>query len=295
MDDEAQLPGDGKFSADPEENFRLENEFLKMKMMAESGGIFGGSSESGIPPGIENQFLKNVIEFERNYANAKPQKIIDLLGSPAFEDEKDMDEKKFNDEFIRLNKLLDDHNINVGFLAPQPDRVKYHFITMELFEHEMEFIPVNGMTANFIYEEFHPDHKNEITEVTDEFVNDFFDRKLNIDTQYINDEIIIPDGNVITKEQLINRLYSMYEVAVEFKSTSYRLDNVQFEIKGETEDGPSGMGFSEGEIQYDMIFKDGAIRKIHGPFKIYFGREWGSWQIYFFYLAGYNLHPKGKE
>ncbi|MEO8413874.1 MAG: hypothetical protein ABI472_09455 [Ginsengibacter sp.] len=295
MEQEPELPGEEKFSDDPEENLRLENNFLKMKMMAESGGIFGGSNDSGLPPEIENQWLKNVMEFEKAYANAKPQKIIDLLGKPAFGDEKGMDDNKFKAEFARLNKLLVDHDINVDFLAPQPDKVKYYFITRELFEHETDFIPVKGMTTNFIYEEFHPDHKNEITKITDDFMNDFFDRKLNIDTHYINDDIIIPDGNVITKEQLINRFYSMYEVAVEFENTSFQIDNIEFEVREEMENGPSGMGFSEGKIQYDMIFKDGERKKIHGPFKIYFGRKWQSWTIYFFYLAGYNLHPKEKE
>jgi hypothetical protein len=290
-----ELPEDEKFSDDPEENLRLENDFLKMKMMAESGGIFGSASDTGLSPEIENQFLKNVIEFEKAYANAKTQKIVDLLGKPSFEIEKELDEKKFKTEFIRLKKLLKDHNINVDFISPQPDRVKYHFITRELFDHETDFIPVNGMTTNFIYEEFHPDHKREITEITDDFLNDFFERKLSTDTHYINDEIIIPDGNVISKEQLINRFYSMYEVAVEFKNTSYQIENIEFEIKEESEDIPSGMGFSEGEIQYDMIFKDGMMKKIHGPFKIYFGRQWGLWSIYFFYMAGYNLRPKEEE
>ena len=295
MEPEPDLPDEQKFSDDPEENLRLENEFLKMKMMAESGGIFGGNSDGGISPEIENQWLKNVMEFEKAYANTKPQKMFDLLGKPFFEDEKNLGDNSFSDEFIRLNKLLDDNNINVDFLAPQPDRVKYHFITGELFEQEIDFVPVNGMTTNFIYEEFHPDHKNGITEITDEFLNDFFDRKLNIDTHYINDEIVIPDGKVISKEQLIDRFHSMYEVAVEFENTSFQIDKIEFEIKEETEDGPSGMGFSEGEIQYDMVFKDGERKKIHGPFKIYFGRNWEYWSIYFFYLAGYNLLPKEKE
>jgi hypothetical protein len=292
MEEEPELPEEENFSDDPEENLQLENDFLKMKMMAESGAMFGGGGDNGLPPEIENQWLKNVMEFEKAYANSKPQKMSDLLGQPDFEDEKSMDEKKFNDEFIRLNKLLADHNINVDFLAPQSDRVKYHFIIGELFEHETDFIPVKGMTTNFIYEEFHPDHKSDITEITNEFLTDFLGRKLSIDTHYINDDIIIPDGNVISKEQLINRFHSMYEVAVEFKNTSYQIDNIEFEIRDETEDGPSGMGFSEGEIQYGMIFKNGDRKKIHGPFKIYFGRKWDLWTIYFFYLAGYNLHPK---
>jgi hypothetical protein len=295
MKDDNELPENEKFSDDPEENLRLENKFLKMKMMAESGGIFGGGDGTGLPPEIENQWLKNVMEFEKVYGNAKPQKIVEMLGNPSFENEENLDDKKFKSEFNRLQKLLKDHNINVDFIATQTDRVKYNFITGELFEHETDFVPVKGMTTNFIYEEFHPDHQNEITEITHEFLNDFFDRKLNTDTHYIDDDIIIPDGNVISKEQLINRFHSMYEVAVEFENTLFQIQNVQFEFREDVEDTPSGMGFSEGDIKYDMIFKNGERKKIEGPFKVYFGRELSLWSIYFFYLAGYNLSRKDQE
>ena len=57
-----ELPDEEKFSDDPEENLHLQNEFLKLKMMAESGAYFGGSGN--LPPEIENQFLNNIIEFE---------------------------------------------------------------------------------------------------------------------------------------------------------------------------------------------------------------------------------------
>jgi hypothetical protein len=295
MMDDNELPENEKFSDDPEENLRLENEFLKMKMMVESGGIFGSSTGGNLPPEIENQWLKNVMEFEKAYAKVKLQKLAALLGNPSFENEDDLDDKKFKSEFLRLQKLLKGHNINVDFIATQTDRVKYNFITRELFQHETDFVPVKGMTTNFIYEEFHPDHRNEITEITNEFLNDFFDRKLNIDTHYINDDIIIPDGNVISKEQLINRFYSMYEVAVEFENSAFRIQNIQFEITEVAENAPSGMGFSEGDIQYDMIFKNGERKKISGPFKIYFRRKWDLWSIYFFYLAGYNLDRKEQK
>ncbi|HEY5368676.1 MAG TPA: hypothetical protein VIJ75_06765 [Hanamia sp.] len=64
MNEENNLPEEEKFSDDPEENLRLQNDFLEMKMMAESGAWFGG--EGGLPPEIENQFLKNVMEFEKS-------------------------------------------------------------------------------------------------------------------------------------------------------------------------------------------------------------------------------------
>lgn len=294
MTDDNELPESEKFSDDPEENLSLENEFLKLKMMAESGGIFGGTG-TGLPPEIENQWLKNIMEFEKTYADAKPQKVAELLGNPSFENEKNLDDEKLELAFNRVQELLKDHNINVNFIATQTDRVKYNFITGELFEHETDFVPVKGMTTNFIYEEFHPDHKNEIAEITNEFLNDFFDRKLGIDTHYLNDEIIIPDGNIISKEELISHFQSMYEAALEFENTSFQIQDIQFEMNENTENIPSGMGFSEGDIQYDMIFENGERRKINGPFKIYFGREWDLWTIYFFYLVGYNLQPKEME
>ena len=229
------------------------------------------------------------MNFENAYTNSKPQKVFDILGSPFFEDEQKLDDDYFKIEFTRLKKLLVDYDINVDFIAQRPDRFKYDFITKELFDHETGFIAIKGMTTDFIYEEFHPDHKQEITDITFDFLNDFLERKLNVDTCYISDELIEPDGKVVSKEELMNRFDAMYEVFPQFANKSFNLGNVDFELK-EKENSP-GMGFSEGEINYDVIMEDGRKKEIRGPFKIYFARQWDCWIIYFFYLAGYNLHP----
>jgi hypothetical protein len=55
MEQDEELPQDEKFSENPEENLRMQNDFLKMKMMAELGAFFGG--ESNLPSDVENQFL----------------------------------------------------------------------------------------------------------------------------------------------------------------------------------------------------------------------------------------------
>ena len=289
--DQDQFSEEEKFSDDPEENLRMQNDFLKMKMMAESGAFFGG--EGGLPPEIENLFLKNVMEFEKMNAGLQAKKIFDVLNKPVFEDEKDLDEEKFKIEFKRLEALLEENSINISFTRERDDRFKYDFITKEIFEHETTFIPVNGMTTYLSYEEFHPDHEAEITEITNQFLDDFFERKLNADTDYISDQIIEPDGNILSREQLINRFHSLYEAAVEFENTSFQLENLEFELK-EPGKEPSAMGFSEGWIRYDMIFSDDSRKKIDGPFKIYFAREFDYWSICFFYLAGYNLPLKEK-
>ena len=93
MSQNNELPEDEKFSDDPEENLRMQNDFLKMKMMAESGAFFGG--EGGLPADIENQFLKNVMEFEKANAGSPIQKIFYILGKPTFEEEKNWMKKNF--------------------------------------------------------------------------------------------------------------------------------------------------------------------------------------------------------
>ncbi len=289
MNQENNLPEEEKFSDDPEENLRMQNDFLKMKMMAESGAWFGG--EGGLPPEIENQFLKNVLEFEKANSNVASRTISDILDKPVFDNEETLDEGKFKIEFSRLNSLLEEHGIQVEFNRERDDRFKYNFITKELFDHETTFMPVKGMITGFLYEEFHPDHELEITELTNRFLNDFLERNLNEDSYYINEQIVHPEGKLIPRGDIIKRFLSMYEAIPEFDNASYEIENQDFELQ-ENERMQTGLGFSEGTIKYDLIFRDGERKNINGPFKIYFSMEWDCWRICFFYLAGYNLHSK---
>jgi hypothetical protein len=65
MEEENQKDQNENFSDDPEQNLRIENEILKLKMQAERGALFGGNREN-LPPEIEAEFLKNV-SFEDSF------------------------------------------------------------------------------------------------------------------------------------------------------------------------------------------------------------------------------------
>ena len=176
MSNQNESPEDEKFSDDPEENLRMQNDYLKMKMMAESGAIIGGRGD--LPADIENEFLKNILEFEKGNADAKATSIFEILDKPFFEEEKNLDEDEFQSQFKRLYELLLKSGINVDFNRERDDRFKYHFITKELFDHETTFMPVKGMSTYFLYEDFHPDHELDMIDHTKEFLNDFFERNL---------------------------------------------------------------------------------------------------------------------
>jgi hypothetical protein len=146
-----------RFSDDPHENLRIENEILRMKLQAQFGGI--SASGSDISPEEENLFLRHVLAFEEQYANATMKKIYEVIGSPAFEKAGNLDDATISLELQRIERLLAENCIELEFLEPQDDRFKYQFITEEFFEFEIEDIKVPGMINCFTYEEFYPDQK----------------------------------------------------------------------------------------------------------------------------------------
>ena len=267
------LPDEEKFSDDPEENLRMQNEFLKLKMMAESGAFFGG--DGNLPPEIENQFLNNILAFEKEHAASDQKKINDILGNPAFKEGEQLDNIIFQQEYKRLNDLLEKHAIQVDFSRERTDRFKYNFITKELLEEETSFFKVKGMTTHFSYEEFHPDHEMDIGDTTQQFLNDFLERNLDAETYYIEDQIAEPDGNIYSREDYMKRFEAMYEATESFEDYSFEIDNIDFELHENDEEKVS-MGFSEGLITYTIVWPTGERRVIEGPFKIYFTRIYGS-------------------
>ena len=152
-------PHEEKFSDDPQENLRMENELLKLKLQAQFGAKLGEGET--LPPEIENEFLKNVFAFEQNLGDYTPIKVVELLGSPDFKKAAELDEASLKIEYDRLIELLNEKSMAVDFIRPRNDRFMYQFITEELFDHETDN-SMPGMTMNFIYEEFHADHDLDI-------------------------------------------------------------------------------------------------------------------------------------
>lgn len=144
-----------RFSDDEYENLRIENEILQMKLQAQFGGISNIGSDLSVQE--ENRFLKQVLALEEQYGHATLKKVYEVIGSPAFIKSDALDEVMVSRELKRIEQLMKQHRIELGFLAPRNDRFKYRFITEELFEYEMEDIKVPGMINCFTYEAFHPD------------------------------------------------------------------------------------------------------------------------------------------
>ncbi len=276
-DDMADLP----LSDDPEENLRIENELLRLKLKAELGAE--SHSTGHLDPGIENEFLKNVMAFEQNWANAKPAKVYDLLGKPDFKRAADLDDDEIEEELEKITGLLAEKDMEVYFGDGYDSRTKYHFITEELFDHETTFAPMPGMTTHFDYEEFHPNHKKDIERRAEEFLTEWFKRSLNEQSWELASEFILPDRKILSKAEVVAQMKRIFDAYTAFTDEKYKIIESGFQL-----DENMGLGHAEGVVKYDAILENGESVRIGGPFKLYMTLEGEWWSIFHIVFPGFK-------
>lgn len=165
----------------PKLDIRQENEFKKMKMNLEQGAIFPDDLSKQLPPEIEGQFLDSIMSFEKAFRNAKQISVYDKIGRPDFVPENVLNDQEVKESLEKIESILSQNGLNLDVLADYDDeeRLIYKFITEELFNLEVDDVNVPGFNTNFIYEEFHQNHKYDLERDTLDFLNMFLNKKSN--------------------------------------------------------------------------------------------------------------------
>ena len=158
-----------KFSEDPRQNLHIENQILKLKMQVETGAFFVNDSHE-LPPEVENDFLRQVQMFENAWQHMKQKSVYDLLNRPQFKKSSTLENACVVIELERILEIMEAHRIHLDILANYDPRVIYRFITEELFPHMTDDLQLPGWITNFIYEEFHPNHRMDIQNRATEFI-----------------------------------------------------------------------------------------------------------------------------
>ena len=164
------------------EDLKLENDFLKMKLMLEQGAQFGsmeGTEEC--PADVENQFLRNIIEFERQFAEHKTIRVFDKIGRPAhFKPVDEIPDAGIDKVWEELDEYLSRYSIDLAVLSPNVSKKElYRFTIEELFEYEMDDMDMPGMMHCFTYDEFHPDQEYENTKAAvEDCIKPMLDKEL---------------------------------------------------------------------------------------------------------------------
>ncbi len=275
------------FSEDPIEHFRIENEILKMKLKAQYGDAFqmfnGGEP---IPPEVENQFLKNMINFEAHYDNVEFITVIEKIGNPIIKPFESLSPKEIKKETNSIMELLNKKEIFLEFTdGPYEEAVIYKFLTEELMQKEIEKELPEGMSCNFIYEEFHPNHKADLTKVTHDFIVAWVTGNIEKIEESLTKEVIDQEGNRYAKDKVVKRVQNIFEAFDSFKDDGYNVDDIEFTFNEEDE---SGMGNAEGYVKFDAVMENGEIIHYEGPFKLYLSYEFNYWNIFYFVVPGFS-------
>jgi hypothetical protein len=270
-------------SDDPGENLRMENELIRLKLTAEFGAL--SQSVSDLNPEIENEFLKNVMAFEQNWANAKPAKVYEMVGKPDFKKSEELNDNEIEEELDKITDLLSKKNIEVHFGNDDEydSRTKYHFITEELFDHETTFMSMPDMITHYDYEEFHPNHKKDIENRAMEFLSEWFKRSLNEKSWELAHQFILPDRKILSKADIAAQLKRIFDAYTAFSHEKFKIIDVGFQLEEYT-----GLGHAEGVVQYNAVLENGETVHIGGPFKLYMTLEGGWWSIFHIVFPGFE-------
>ncbi|HKC37033.1 MAG TPA: hypothetical protein VKB95_13255 [Chitinophagaceae bacterium] len=202
-----------------EESLKAENEFLKMKMMLEQGAGFGGMSDKDLPPEIENEFLRNIMTFEKQFAEErKIIKLFDKIDRPQhFKPVNEIDDNAIDKAWDELRDYLNKHGIDLDACSPNISKKElYRFTTEELFEHEMDDMNLPGWTTNFIYDEFYPDLVYDNSKLVEQnLLRDIFSKNdLFYEIDYDNENFLFNGRSYESLEpfiEMINRFKSLFD------------------------------------------------------------------------------------
>lgn len=172
-----------------EEELRRENEERRGRISQEFGGIFERNDQ--LSPELENQFLKNIEHFEEQFAKAKWIKVYDRLQRPKWIPQENMDDSELNEELNLILEQMREYGIFLNTICDVEDRELYRFITEELFEEVIDDIEIPGMTTNFIYEDFYPNHRYNVEQAVADFINHIMPEECNIDDWFFNEQLKI--------------------------------------------------------------------------------------------------------
>lgn len=257
----------------PEEKLQQENNFLKLKLMAENDAKFFEGGEKELDPKLENEWLNYISNYEKIHKDAKIVTLYEFIGKPHFTPANQLKIDDISEALESLLKIMADKDVSLSCICEYDDLVIYRFITEELFLYEMEDVRMPGMTTNFIYEEFHPNHEYDLRETTSDFLQALIHRKWNEhDDMTLNQEITLSSGKKIKRQEF-------REYIELFQDTWRRTELVKEDITEVWFDLNREQAWVELLLSYKTISNGNLTSKFSGRAVVHFAMENGYWGI----------------
>jgi hypothetical protein len=264
-----------------DEQLKAENEFLKMKMMLENGAQFGSMHQGELSAEFENQFLKNIVAFEEQFASSKTTSVFEKIGQPShFLPSNQIADENITAAWQQLDAYLNTHQISLTACSPRvSDRELYRFTTEELFSYQMSDINVEGYFTNFIYDEFYPDHVFENTKTAlEDCIKDILDTRP-LEYMHFYTDAVTLNGNANLSQNevkmLVNRFKAAYSdiVIKELEVADTTINTTHCTVKGNYE---------------ATVYFDNQEQTLSGNWQVNFEQDikFDYWHIYEITISG---------
>ncbi len=263
---------------DPHEALRASTALLRLKLELEHNMVI--SETSGLSPEVENKWLSNIYDFEKQYKDAKIVKVYDLLEKPAFPKWDSISKGQLQDELKRLRGLMKEKHIELDCCCEYDDTVIYRFITEELFDHETDTVFLAGMTHHFIYEEFHPNHDYDLRRHVTDFIECLLSRQWDEEYDvYKLSKVILFNG----KEHSASVISAMIKI---FQGAHSFFEIEKIEIESVTIEIEKSRARAEAQLTYVGHPNEGSSRVVNGYCVINFVYDSSEWDISGFEFPG---------
>lgn len=207
----------------PELSIEDDNKFKRLKLELEHNANFSAVNPD-IPPEVESMFLDNVMQFENQFKNSKQITILEKIGNRKFIKSEHLTAEKLEEDLELLFTILEQHNIILDVLYDYENESKllYDFITLEFINQETNDISIPGMMSHFTYEEFYPNHHEDLKKESLEFWTRFLGEK----NEHF-DEFIL--GDLENTDELIN----FRDAFESFNNVNIDIEKIEINIEQE--------------------------------------------------------------
>lgn len=260
-----------------ENDLRASNAILRLKLELEYGMLLHSIPE--LPPAVENQWLQNIYEFEKQYVTAGKISVYNFVGKPAFTAFELLTPDELPMAITEMIDHLRANGICLYFQGDYDDTLIYRFIINEFFLHEIDNVVLDGGAHCFTYEEFHPNHDHDLRRFSTNFIKGVIGKKWNdVETYVLGDTVSFHDkphtrGEISSIIILLQELYTDLELE-------------QFIIQNVFLDPENKKGVVRGDLVYSATLPPDGPRRIEGPFIIHFEVGPLDWDIVQFEIPG---------
>ena len=228
-----------EFPLDPS----FENEFRKLKLLAEFGGDLRVMGD--LNPEVESEWLDRLEEFSIQFSKGRQVTIWEYIGRPKVPSVYRVRKNDLELENEKLIKLFEEHQIKLEVKGPKNSRGLYQFITEKLFPTRIRDIRLPGIWISFVYGEQTPGHRTEIESLIKKFIGDIFDGDPHPRIKFDLSKHVYTSGHTqISREMALSRLFIFIESFQDMNLSDLTIKEVKL-----------GVGDSAARVLFNMSWK----------------------------------------